>query len=673
MKPPKKHALVERLRNLQILDPACGSGNFLYLALQGVKDIENKANLECEMLGLDPRLPMIGPEIVRGIEINPLAAELARTTIWIGDIQWRLRNGIHAKPKPILRKLEAIECRDALIAAAPELMQAGGSKKGGLSGVTKYIEAQWPAAEFIVGNPPFLGIRLMRDRLGSEVVDRLFEIYRGRVSREADFVVYWFEKAHAAVKAGRTKCVGLVATNSIRGGANRKILDQIVGDAGIFEAWSDEPWVIDGAAVRVSLICFSKDYGSVHLDGRNVSRINADLTPGDLDLTKAMPLVENQGIASNGISKKGKFESDGNLARAWITREYNPNQRSNDAVLSPWRNGEHVTRDRFADKWIINFAGMTEQEACHFEAPFEYVKATVKPFRDRSNSTLERRYWWRLARPASGLFEALRGFRRYIVTPEVSKYRIFVWLSAGVCPDKNLVAIARDDDTSFGILHSRFHRAWSSRLGTSLEDRPRYTSSTTFDTYPFPDGLTPNIPANRYAGDPRAVGIGEAAKRLDDLRNGWLNPPELVRIEPEVAPGYPGRIRPKDAVAAATLRERTLTSLYNQRPQWLVDAHRALDSAVAAAYGWPADISEEDALGELLRLNLSRASKSRIANVRATRKARVIPPEEARRSPQLKLPITGGKDSQESAVAAKQQKVKQQPTVTAHSQRRRAH
>ncbi len=157
---------LERLRNLQILDPACGSGNFLYLALQGVKDIENRANLECEMLGLQPRLPIVGPEILRGIEINPLAAELARTTIWIGDIQWRLRNGIHAKPKPILRKLDSIECRDALIAADSTFLEDDLSVNQTQTKApirrTKYSEAEWPKVDFIVGNPPFLGIRVMR-------------------------------------------------------------------------------------------------------------------------------------------------------------------------------------------------------------------------------------------------------------------------------------------------------------------------------------------------------------------------------------------------------------------------------------------------------------------------------------------------------------------------------
>ena len=207
--------------------------------------------------------------------------------------------------------------------------------------------------------------------------------------------------------------------------------------------------------------------------------------------------------------------------------------------------------------------------------------------------------------------------KRFIATPVVAKYRLFVWLDP-ICYIANLAdAIARDDDTTFGILHSRFHEAWSLRLGTSLEDRPRYTPTTTFETFPFPENLTPNIPAATYASDPRAQKIAAAAKRLDDLRKAWLNPPDLVDIVPEIiptaAPGeapvkYPDRILPKNAEAAVKLKQRTLTNLYNQRPQWLADAHAAIDRAVAAAYGWPDDIATEAALEKLLALNLQRAA-----------------------------------------------------------------
>ena len=197
---------------------------------------------------------------------------------------------------------------------------------------------------------------------------------------------------------------------------------------------------------------------------------------------------------------------------------------------------------------------------------------------------------------------------RYIATPMVAKYRLFVWCDLAEVAANLLNVIARDDDTTFGILHSRFHEAWSLRLGTSLEDRPRYTPSTTFETFPFPEGLTPNIQAAAYAADPRAIAIAAVARRLNALREAWLNPPDLVQIVPEVVPGFPDRILPVDARAAAILKKRTLTNLYNERPAWLANAHRDLDAAVAAAYGWPADIAGDEALARLFALNQARAA-----------------------------------------------------------------
>jgi type II restriction/modification system DNA methylase subunit YeeA len=191
---------------------------------------------------------------------------------------------------------------------------------------------------------------------------------------------------------------------------------------------------------------------------------------------------------------------------------------------------------------------------------------------------------------------------------------MFVWLEPIVQPHQTVIAIARDDDTSFGILHSRFHELWSLRMGTSLEDRPRYTPSTTFETFPFPEGLTPNIPAADYAADPRAQAIAAAAARLNELRENWLNPADLVVRVPEVVPGYPDRILPVDEAAAKELKKRTLTNLYNARLQWLANAHAALDAAVADAYGWGDDwraglLTDDEILARLFALNQERSAK----------------------------------------------------------------
>ena len=203
------------------------------------------------------------------------------------------------------------------------------------------------------------------------------------------------------------------------------------------------------------------------------------------------------------------------------------------------------------------------------------------------------------------MWKTLDGLTRYIATPRVAKHRLFAWCDARICPDSQVIVITRNDDTVFGILHSRFHELWALRLGTSLGPTPRYTPTTTFETFPFPDGLSPDIPAADYADNPHAVAISEAARRLVGLRDRWLNPPEWVEWVDEPVSGYPERPVPCDEGAAKALKKRTLTNLYNTCPQWLADAHAALDAAVAAAYGWSADISDDEALRELLALNLA--------------------------------------------------------------------
>ena len=579
-------AFLERLRAFTVLDPACGSGNFLYLALQALKDVEHQVNLEAEAMGLKRALPEIGPANVKGIEINPYAAELARVSVWIGEIQWMRRNGFNVLPNPILQPLETIECRDAIL--APD-----GS------------EPAWPEADVVIGNPPFLGTKPMRGVLGDEYTERMRATYKDCVPAFADLVCYWFYKAHGLVADNRVVRVGLVATNSIRGGRNRAVLDRIVERSRVFDAWSDEPWIVDGANVRVSLVCFASGYVELasFLNGQPVSRINADLTGGDLSVSKANRLPANAKTSFIGIAKRGSFDIPGTLARNWLRLPANPNGRSNADVLKPWMNGMDLTR-RPSGKWIVDFgSSITDAEAALYEQPFAYVAAHVGPMRENSRERKLRDYWWRFERTAQNMRRVSRGLSRFIATPTVSKHRVFVWLDTRICPDHQLTVIARDDDTTFGILHSRFHEAWSLRLGTSLEDRPRYTPTTTFETFPFPDGLSPDIPSIDYADDPRAVAIAEAARRLVDRRDRWLNPPEWVEWVDEPVPGYPKRPVARDDKAAKELKKRTLTNLYNARPQWLADAHATLDAAVAAAYGWDADISEADTLAELLVLN----------------------------------------------------------------------
>ncbi len=601
---------LERLRNFRVLDPACGSGNFLYLSLLALKDIEHRANLEAEALGCTREFPAVGPECVLGIELNPYAAELARVSVWIGEIQWMRRNGFEAAKNPILRSLGNIENRDAVLVS-------DGHGNPVLDAERVPRRASWPDADVLVGNPPFLGNKKMIAELGEAYTIALRRAWP-QVPGGADLVCYWFAGAWDRMVAGKLRRAGLVATNSVRGGANREVLKSIVDQGRIFEAWSDEEWTVDGAAVRVSMVCFDlSNTGLAVLDGAPVDRIYSSLVGNvdAIDLTSAHRLPEMQSLCFQGTIKGGSFDIAGDLARKWIELPTNPNGLRNSEVVKPWTNGMDITR-RPSDTWVIDFGvSMSAADASAFEVPFEHVRKEVFPIRSQVRRQNHRENWWIHGEARPGMRAKLKPLHRFIGTPRVSKFRLFAWLDRAKLPDSAIYAIARDDDTTFGILHSSFHELWSLRMCTFLGvgNDPRYTPSTTFETFPFPEGLTPDIPTSDYAADPRAKAIAAAAERLNTLRENWLNPPDLVERVPEVVPGYPDRILPKDEAAAQQLKKRTLTNLYNARPAWLDHAHRALDEAVADAYGWGEDyragtLTDDEILARLFRLNQKRAS-----------------------------------------------------------------
>ena len=548
-----------RLAGFRVLDPACGSGNFLLLSLLGLKDLEHQVILEAEELGLPRAFPQVGPENVLGIEINPYAAELARVTIWIGEIQWMLAHGFSLAKNPILKPLQTIEQRDAVL-----------NPDG--------TEPEWPAADVIVGNPPFLGGGKKRGILGDAYFDALARVYAGRVPAGADLVCYWFEKARAQIEAGNVCYAGLVSTQAIRAGANRKVLERISQSGVIFNAWSDEPWINEGANVRVSMVSFGREWDrSVWLNGNDVDEIHADLTGSKTqgtDLTLAKLLPENA-IAFEGTKKYGDFDIPGAVARAWLVAP-NPHGKPNADVVKPWRNGQDLT-GCVSDTWIIDFGvNMPESEAALYEAPFQWVVANVKPYREDMKRAPAGGRWWLHERTRPALRQAIAGLPHYIATPRVAKHRFFVWCDRCVLPDTRLLVIARADDTTFGILSSRIHIVWAlanaSRHGVGND--PTYNAKSCFETFPFPAGLTPADTAGPaetldsglilppIAPDRRAVAlrIAEAAYRLNTLRENWLNPPEWVERVPEVVPGYPDRLIPR-LEYAAELKKRTLTGL----------------------------------------------------------------------------------------------------------------
>jgi len=594
-----------KLREFRVLDPACGSGNFLYVALRALKDIEHRVNIDAETLGIERLAPQVGPECVLGIELNPYAAELARVSVWIGEIQWMRRNGFDAAKNPILRNLDTIECRDAV------LDESTGDR------------AAWPQADVVIGNPPFLGGSKMLDELG-EAYTRALRKAWSQVPGGSDLVCYWFASAWDRMVANQLKRGGFVSTNSIRGGANRSVLIPIAEHGRIFDSWSDEDWTVEGAAVRVSMVCFElKAHRSeTKLNGKPVARTLADLTEymGNFDLTKSVTLKENIGICHRGIETGGPFEMGTSDFQKLACMPVNPNGHNNSSVLKRILNGTNILK-RSSPRFMIDFGpGTSEMDAALYEQPFEYLKNRYTEYRiaslNKKRKIEVRCDWWLHRRTGANLRKAIDNLPRYIVTPRVGKYRIFIWMDKSALPDSAAFAIARDDDTTFGILHSRLHELWSLRMGTFLGvgNDPRYTPSTTFETFPFPEGLTPNIPATDYADDPRAQSIAKAAARLNELRENWLNPPDLVVREPEVVPGYPDRILARDEAAAKELAKRTLTNLYNARPAWLDHAHHALDEAVADAYSWGDDfrtgtLTDDEILARLFQLNQERTKR----------------------------------------------------------------
>ena len=558
-------AFQQRLASVTVLDPACGSGNFLYIALRSLLNLEKQVIDFNDAQGWDDLYPLVKPNQMLGLEINPYAAELARTALWIGYIQWHQTNGIHYRHTPILTPMDTIRQTDAIL---------------DLSDPDSPAEPEWPAAEFIIGNPPFLGHFPFREQLGDEYVNAVYSLYGSRIPNSSDLCCYWFEKARAQIESGKSRRAGLLATQAIRFQSNRPVLARIKDTGDIFAAISDRDWMLDGANVHISIVCF--DDGSQierTLNEKQVPNINADLTAG-LDMTRAKPLAENRNLAFQGVGKVGDFDISEAEAIQMLAKP-NPHGRPNTDVIRNWVNGVDITQ-RPRDMRIIDFGvDMPEIDAALYEAPFEYVKEKVMPERIKNKMRWRAEHWWLHGYPASEMRHALLPLQRYIGTSITAKHRFFAWLWGDALPSNSVIAIASDDDYVFGLLHSRVHTVWASAMGTQLESRPRYIVSTCFETFPFPQPT-----------DAQRAAIAAAAARLNELREGWLNPVDAN-----------GNL----ALIATDLRKRTLTNLYNQRPTWLANAHAELDAAVAAAYGWPADLDGAAILERLLALNLQRS------------------------------------------------------------------
>ncbi len=614
----------DKLAATKVLDPACGSGNFLYVALRALLTLEKEVIALNNELGL-PRIsaPKVSPAQLFGLEVNEYAHELAQATVWIGYIQWRNENGFGPPAEPILRKLDNIQRMDAIMVRDIPLQTSGVLTQDAATPAKRdktpevlACEPDWPEADVIVGNPPFLGDKKMRSELGDDYVEALRALYKGRIPGQSDLVCYWFEKARAQIEMGKAKRAGLIATQGIRGGKNRVVLERIKASGDIFVAWRDRNWFLDGATVHVSVIGF--DDGSENgrvLDDQIVSEINPDLTTV-ANVASASTLKENNNLSFIGPSPHGPFDIEDEVARQMLNAPLNVNGKSNVDVIRPVVSSIDIGQGS-RRMWTIDFGLRSLEEASEYEAPFEYAKRHIQPFRaknSRANNTLQ---WWQYERPRREMRDALFGLMRYIASPRVSKHRLFIWLDASILANDGTVVIARTDDYFFGVLHSRVHELWARRTGTQLREAEsgfRYTPSTCIETFPFPwpPGQEPSrqhsSAATSTEPEKQEQAIAAAARELVQKRDRWLaEAPSAAgeAIDPAYLAGLNAiKKKPKKTEA------RTLTNLYNQRPTWLELVHKKLDATVFAAYGWPTDLTDEQILENLLALNLARATAS---------------------------------------------------------------
>jgi type II restriction/modification system DNA methylase subunit YeeA len=380
-------AFQKKLAATTVLDPACGSGNFLYVSLQLLLALEKEVLAYTTQLGFK-LAPKVGVQQLRAIEINPYAYELAQVSVQIGYLQWRRDNGFDNDRTPVLQNLDGFRNEDALLEPhfgrkAKNLKEARADEHSADTSLKFYTERAWPACDVIVGNPPFLGGKLLRRELGDDYVSALFETFGKRVEPQADLCCYWFEKARKQIEKKDCRRAGLLATQGIRGGANREVLKGIKETGDIFFAVSDREWVLNGANVHISMVGFDDGSEIVReLDAVMVPQIHSNLSSQAGDTTLAQPLPSMADIAFMGDTKGGSFDIDDATAQSWLLAP-NPNGKPNSDVLVPWANGLAVTR-RTPPMWIIDFGLRSESEASSYKAPFAQVRQLVWPERKKN-------------------------------------------------------------------------------------------------------------------------------------------------------------------------------------------------------------------------------------------------------------------------------------------------
>ncbi|MGK4342628.1 class I SAM-dependent DNA methyltransferase [Ectopseudomonas oleovorans] len=618
-------AFHRHLCEVRVLDPACGSGNFLYVTLEHMKRLEGEVLNLLHDLGesqglLELEGVTVDPHQFLGLEINPRAARIAEMVLWIGYLQWHFRT--HGKvnpPEPVLRDFHNIEHRDALIAydsvdlvtdeTGKPITRWDGitTKTSPITGeqvpdesaqVEQYIyrnpqKAEWPQTDYIVGNPPFIGASTMRRALGDGYVDAVRSTWP-EVPESADFVMHWWYIAAEAVRAGNAKRFGFITTNSIKQTFNRRVIEAQLGATNplaLTFAIPDHPWVdaADGAAVRIAMtvganeadegrLLTSIDERETDSDERHVTLaekrgvLHADLRTG-ANVAAAATLEANRGISVRGLVLMGAgFVVDEPQAKKLGLGH----AAGAEKVIRPYRNGKDIT-DKPRGVFVLDAYGLSRDQLRELHpAVYQWLFERVKPERDLNPRPGRRENWWLFGEPNPRLRESLTGLSRFIVTSMTAKHRVFQFLEDGILPDQGLVSIALQGAKSLGILSSRAHALWAQATGGRLGvgNDPRYNNSRCFETFPFPD-TNPEQQAQ----------ISDLAERLDAHRKRQqAQHPELTltgmyNVLEKLRAGEPLTAKDK------TIHEQGLVSV-------LRELHDELDRAVFAAYGWD-DLAEQ--------------------------------------------------------------------------------
>ena len=544
-----------RLCTLEVLDPACGSGNFLYVALEHLKRLEAEINDALEGLGysqlnLRETGQTVDPHQLKGIELNPRAAAVTDLVLWIGFLQWHFRTwGKDVRPpEPVIKHFHNIEYRDALLnydAVEPAADEHGNlrtcwdgitmkthpvtgqqvpdeSARREVAAYTNARRAEWPRADFIIGNPPFLGNWRMRSDLGDGYVETLRTVY-GEVPETADYVMYWWHRAAEQVRAAETRRFGFITTNSLRQTFQRRVIEPHLDDedspASLVFAVPDHPWVdsINGAAVRIAMTTAAKGVQEGQLlcavaehpgDGEGAAKvefserhgiIHSDLTVGP-NTAAAVPLRANQRLSATGV----KLHGAGFLVTKEKAGELGLGQFGGlEMHIRNYRHGRDIT-SRPRGLMVIDLDSLEiEQVRTRFPAVYQHVLTTVKPARDVNREPSRRQFWWRFGRRNTELRAALGGLWRYISTPETAKHRFFVFLDASILPDNMLINIGSSDAYVLGVLSSSIHVAWSLAAGgrMGIGNDPRYNKTRCFEPFPFPAPTEEQRERIRFLGE----------------------------------------------------------------------------------------------------------------------------------------------------------------------------